>query len=148
MGMQPLQFAVPIEGLEAVAGVLPLVILVLVLVTMGTRILAHRRHEQEVEEGAESLSRFYPHWGLMVVLVLVSFAYQIVRPHGGLVMSMFVLATLISDFFEFEARNVEARNDMELERPKAAMTATVFLLAYAAYQSLFFLVEPLWNSIV
>lgn len=146
--MHPLQFAVPIGGLEAVAGILPHVILILVLATMATRILAHRRHEQAVAEGADSLSRFYPHWALMGVLALITFAFQIVRPHGGLIMSVFVLATFISDFFEFEARNVEARNGMELERPKGALTATTILLAYAAYQSLFFLVAPYWSAII
>ncbi|MFW5918443.1 MAG: DUF7313 family protein [Haloferacaceae archaeon] len=146
--MQPLQFAIPIEGLEAVAGVLPHIILVFVLVTMATRLLAHRRHEAAIADGAESLSRFYPHWILMGVLTLVSFAYLIVRPHAGIILSMFVLSTFVSDFFEFEARNVEARNGMELERPKAALTSTAFLLLYAAYQSLFFLVAPFWGAIV
>lgn len=146
--MQPLQYAVPVDALEAVADYLPHAILVLVLVTMATRILAHHRHKQEVAEGAESLSRFYPHWAASVVLVLLSFAYMIVHPHGGMVMSVLVLGAFISDFFEFEARNVEARNNMDLERPKAAITSSVLLLLYAAFQSIFFIVKPIWTAIV
>jgi hypothetical protein len=146
--MQPLQFAVPIEGLEAVADILPHVVLVFVLITMATRLLAHRRHEQAVAEGIESLSRFYPHWLLMGTLTLISFGYLIVSPHDGTITSMFVLATFIADFFEFEARNVEARNGLELERPKGALAATTFLLLYAAYQSVFFLIAPYWAAIV
>lgn len=146
--MQPLQFAVPIEGLEAVADILPHAVLLLVLITMVTRLLAHRRHERAVSDGAESLSRFYPHWLLMGVLTLVSFAYLIVRPHDGTIMSTFVLSTFIADFFEFEARNVEARSGLELERPKGALAAATFLLLYAAYQSLFFVIAPLWSAIV
>ena len=146
--MQPLQFAVPIGGLEAVAEFLPAAVLLLVLGTMATRMLAHKRHERAVSEGAESLDRFYPHWLLMGVLTLVSFAYLIVAPHGGTIMSTLVLSTFIADFFEFEARNVEARNGLELDRPKGALVATAFLLLYALYQSLFFVVAPLWNAIV
>jgi hypothetical protein len=84
----------------------------------------------------------------MGVLTLVSFAYLIVAPHGGTIMSTLVLSTFIADFFEFEARNVEARNGLELDRPKGALVATAFLLLYALYQSLFFVVAPLWNAIV
>lgn len=146
--MQPLQFAVPIEGLEAVAGVLPHIVLVFVLITMATRLLAHRRHRQAVAEGTESLSRFYPHWLLMGLLTMVSFAYLIVSPHDGTITSMFVLATFIADFFEFESRNVEARNGLKIERPKGALTATTFLLLYAAYQSLFFVIAPYWDAVV
>lgn len=146
--MQPLQYAVPIDALETVADLLPHVILVLVLVTMGTRMLANHRHKQEAAEGAESISRYYPHWGASVLLILVTFGYMIVHPHAGMVMSVLVVGTFISDFFEFEAREVEARNNMDLDRPNGAIVASVILLMYAAYQSVFFVIQPVWSAIV
>jgi hypothetical protein len=37
---------------------------------------------------------------------------------------------------------------MTMERPKAALTASFVALLYASFQSLFFLVEPVWTAIV
>jgi hypothetical protein len=146
--MQPLQFAVPLDALEGVADLLPYVILVLVLANAVTRGLAHRKHAKQVENGAESLSRFYPHWAVSVLLLLVSFAFLVVEQHGGFVMSVLVISVFVSDFFEFEARNVEARNGMSLERPKGALTAWGLLLLYALFQSVFFVIAPVWNAII
>jgi hypothetical protein len=83
-----------------------------------------------------------------VLLVLASFAFLVVAPHGGMVMSVLVLAIFLADFFEFESRKVEARNELEMERPKAAVTASVVALLYAGYQTLFFVIEPVWSAIV
>ncbi len=43
--------------------------------------------------------------------------------HGGMVLSVLVLGAVITDFFEFESRKVEARRDIPLERPKGAIVA-------------------------
>jgi hypothetical protein len=82
------------------------------------------------------------------VLILGSFYYTTIEHHGGIVLSMLVLGTFLTDFFEFESRKVEARKDEQLERPKAAVIGSLFVFAYAAYQSLFYVVAPLWNAVV
>lgn len=149
--MQPLQFLVPIGALEGVAPVLPFVILVFAAGNMITRILQHSRHETQAEsgDGDEALSRWPPHTATTLGLVFSSFLFLIVEPHGGMVMSVLALAVFVSDFFEYESRRVEARSkSKDLQRPVAAIGASVFALLYAGYQSLFFLIEPLWNAVV
>jgi hypothetical protein len=146
--MQPLQFAVPLGSLDAVAGILPYVALVLVLANMATRAISHRKHVQQAADGEDALSRFTPHTITNVALVLTSFAYMVVHPHGGMVLSVLVVSMFLADFFEFESRKVEARNEMTVEAPKGAITASVIVLLYAAYQSIFFVVAPVWNAIV
>ena len=83
-----------------------------------------------------------------VLLIVLSFAFMIVEPHGGMVLSVLVIGMVISDFFEYESRRVEARNNLEMDKPNSAIVASVLVIAYASYQALFFLVEPLWRSIV
>jgi hypothetical protein len=148
--MQPLQFLVPLDPLVAAESVIPFVVLALVVANMVTRLLAHRAHVRQAEEGDddELLSRYTPHSVTTVLLVLASFAFLIVAPHGGMVMTVLVLGVFLADFFEFESRRVEARNKMEMERPKAAVTASLVALLYAGFQSLFFIVEPIWTTIV
>ena len=147
--MQPLQFAVPIDALEAVGDVLPYVLLVLVLLNMATRALGHRTHSKQAAEGGEeAVSRFVPHVTMNILLVLASFAYMIVEPHGGMVLTVLVVGMFLTDFFEFESRKVEARNEMRVEPPKGAIGASLIVLLYAAYQSIFFIVAPVWNAIV
>jgi hypothetical protein len=149
--MQPLQFLVPIDALEGVAPILPFVILAFVVANMVTRILQHNRHESQAEDGDddEALSRWIPHTVTTLGLVFSSLLFLIVAPHGGMVMSVLALAVFVSDFFEYESRRVEARSkSKELQRPIAAIGASVFALLYAGYQSLFFVIEPLWNSVI
>jgi hypothetical protein len=146
--MQLLQFAVPLDALEAFDAVLPYVILVLVLVTMATRFLAHRTHVKQAEEDADSVSHYLPHWIAFGLLIVASFAFTVLEPHGGAVLSTLVLGTFITDFFEFEARRVEARNNMAIEPPKGSLVAATFVLLYAAYQSLFVYIEGYWSAIV
>lgn len=145
--MEPLQFLVPVEGLLAVEEVLPYVALVLVLANMVTRFLGHRSHVREAEENGE-ISRYAPHVASSIALVFGSFAYMLVAPHGGMVLSVLVVGTVLADFFEFESRQVEVRNDMTIERPKSALTGSLLVLLYAGYQSIFFVVEPIWSAIV
>lgn len=146
--MQPLQFLVPVGVLAEFEQVIPVVAFVLVLANIATRLLGHRKHRKQVENGDEDLGWYVPHLITSFLLVLVSFAYLIVEPHAGMVLSVLVVGTLVTDFFEVEARNVEARNTLSLEKPKAAVVASVFVLLYAGFQALFFLVEPIWSAIV
>jgi len=149
--MQPLQFLVPIDALEGVAPILPFVIFVFAVTNMITRILQHSRHEWQATDSDddEALSRWVPHTVTTLGLVLSSLLFLIVEPHGGMVMSVLALAVFVSDFFEYESRCVEARSkSKDLQRPVAAIGASVVALLYAGYQSLFFLIEPLWNAVV
>jgi len=149
--MQPLQFLVPIGALDGVEPVLPFVILAFAVANMITRIVQHSRHEWQAEDGDddEALSRWLPHTATTLGLVLSSFLFLIIEPHGGMVMSVLALAVFVSDFFEYESRRVEARSkSKELQRPIAAIGASVFALLYAGYQSLFFVIEPLWNAVI
>ena len=146
----PLEFLVPLGALESVAGVLPYVILVVVLVNVVTRLLAQRSFERAAAEGDDddALSRYLPHETVNVLLIVLSFAFMIVEPHGGMVLSVLVVGMVISDFFEYESRRVEARNDLEMDKPNSAIVASVLVIAYAGYQALFFLIEPIWSSII
>ena len=147
--MQPLQFVVPLLDIfEVIGEYLVYVVLVLVLANMVTRILAHNRHEKEAEDDSEELSRYAPHTATNVLLVLVSMLYLVVKPHSGMVTVILVLGVFFSDFFEFEARQVEARTNEPIERPKASVAASVILLLYVAYVGLFFLVKGYWNLVV
>ncbi|WP_435182886.1 DUF7313 family protein [Halobellus sp. EA9] len=148
--MQPLQFLVPIDALESIDGLLPTVVFALVVLNVLTRLLQHNRHERQAEEGDdEAISRWLPHTATTLAMVFASLLYMIVAPHGGMVMSVLVLGVFVTDFFEFESRKVEARSkSKDLERPTAAIGASIFALLYASYQSVFFLIAPIWNSIV
>jgi len=146
--MTPLEFLVPLGALESVAGVLPYVILVLVVGSFLTRHRAHQSHKRAAEEGAEAVERYTPHTALSILLVLASFLYMVVRPHGGMVISVLVVGMVIADFFEFEARLVEARNDMELEAPKSAIAASFVALLYAAFQALFWIIKEPWETVI
>ncbi len=145
--MKLLQFLVPVEGLLAVEEVLPYVALALVLANMATRFLSHRSHVREAKK-EEAISRYTPHVVTSMALMLGSFAYMIVAPHGGMVLSVLVVGTVLADFFEFESRQVEVRNDMPIERPKSALTGSLLVLLYAGYQSVFFIIQPIWSAIV
>lgn len=146
--MTLLQFAVPVGALEAVSGELPYVILALVLVNLVTRHMAHSSHTRAVENGAETLSRYTPHIAVSAVLVLTCFLYMIVEPHSGMVISVLVVGAVIADFFEFEARLVEVRNNMELEAPKSAITVSFVALLYALYISLFWVIKGPWEAVI
>jgi len=144
----------PIDGVLA-AGigigdvlVIELLLLGLVLGNFLTRKLAHDRHVSQAAEGAEAISRFGPHELTNVLLVVGSFYYMTVDHHAGMITSMFAVGLFIADFFEFEARNVEARRDIPLDRPKGALVAGLLLLAYTGYQTLFFLLEGPVSSII
>ena len=149
--MHPLQFIIPLDALAAVAPILAYVTLGLALLNLVTRIVQHRFHLQQAKASTddEGLNRWLPHTATTVGLVLVSFLYMIPHPHAGMVMSVLALGVLFADFFEYESRLVEARSkSKQLSRPIAAVGASAFMFLYAAYQSVFFVIEPVWNSIV
>ncbi|WP_262176119.1 DUF7313 family protein [Haloarcula laminariae] len=138
-------------GSEGPGGVLVIeyVLLALVLANFGTRLLAHRRHESQYEEGgAEEITRHPAHIASNVLLILTSFLYMTIAHHGGMVMSVLVLGAVITDFFEFESRKVEARRDIPLERPKGAIVAVLVLAMYASYQALFWLIKDPWSAVI
>ena len=59
-----------------------------------------------------------------------------------------VIGVFITDFFEYESREVEARNDLEFERPKAGIAVSLLVLVYAAYYGLPFLYEPVLDALL
>ena len=125
------------------------VLLVLAIASMVTRQIQHSRNVDEAEEGdEEALSRHPAHSATMGVLVVASFYYTTLHHHGGIVLSTLVLGAFITDFFEFEARRVEVREGHEFEKPKGAIVASVLVLLYAAYQSVFVFVQPFWDAII
>ncbi|MFB6131326.1 MAG: hypothetical protein ABEJ28_10955 [Salinigranum sp.] len=147
--MNPLQFLVPLAPLQAAEGVLPTVILVFVLANMVTRYLAHRKHVEQAAAGDdEAVTRSALHTVTTVLLILITFAYAIVEPHTGVVMGVLILAMFLADFFEFESRRVEVRNEMELESPKSALAASFVVLLYAVFLSLFVYIAPIWNAVI
>ena len=144
--MQPLSLLGPVDALEPVAGYL---VLALVLVNMGTRWLAFRNYRNQAnDDDREEISRWIPHELTNLALVLASFYYLTLHHHAGIVLSTLVLGLFITDFFEVEARSVELRRDVPLDRPKAAMAASFVVFLYAAYITVFFLVEDYWGAIV
>jgi len=144
--MEPSTLLGPVDALDPYV---EFVVLGLVVLNLAMRGLAHRRHTKQArEDGDEALSHFLGHEVSNVLLVLGAFYYATVNPHPGTVMSVLVLGAVISDVFEFEARKVEARKGDSLERPKAALFSSTLVLLYALYQSLFFVIEPLWSSVV
>ncbi|AFK18530.1 hypothetical protein E6P09_07070 [Haloferax mediterranei ATCC 33500] len=147
--MQPLQFLVPLDQLLAVEPVIAHVALAFVLANFATRFLAHRAHvQQAAKDGDEAVSRYIPHILTTVGLVLASFLFLLVEPHGGMVLSVLVIGLFVTDFFEFEARKVEARNGRSLDRPNGSLAASVLVFLYAAYQSLFFVIADVWNAVI
>jgi hypothetical protein len=124
------------------------VVLALVLLNMVTRLIAHRSHRKQASEGADAVSRHPLHEFSNVALILGSFYYLTVHHHAGMVLSTLALGLVISDFFEFEARKVEARREEPLDRPKSALAASLLVLGYSLFQSVFFVIEPFFSSIV
>ncbi|GAB7013520.1 DUF7313 family protein [Halolamina salina] len=146
--MTPLQFAVPIGALESVSGAFPYVILALVLANFVTRHRAFSHYKRAAENGADTLDRYVPHVAVSAVLALVSLLYLVIEPHSGMVISVLVVGTVIADIFEFEARNVEARNNLDIEKPKGAITVSILMLLYASFLALFWVIEDQWAAIV
>jgi len=137
----------PIDA--ALAGSMVYVLLGLVVVNMAARAWEYVTHRQQYEsDGAEAISRHSARVATTVLLVIGSFYYMTLHYHAGMVTSVLVLGLFITDFFEFESRKVEARREIDLDPPKAAIGASVLVLLYVAYNGLFFLVSDYWAAIV
>ena len=145
--MQPLSLLGPIDVLEPYV---EYVVFALVLVNMGTRFFAYRDYRKQArsDDHEEYLSRNLVHEVSNVVLVLASFYLLTVHHHAGIVLSTLVLGLFVTDFFEFESREVELRNGDRLSQPNGALVASFVVFLYAGYLSLFYVVEPIWNAIV
>ncbi len=125
------------------------VLLVLVLVNGVTRLVAQRQYNSQYDEGgADAITKHPAHLASNVLLLLAAFYYLTVTFHAGVLMFIFVITLFLADFFEFEARLAEARREDPLELPKGALAAWGLVLLYASYRSLFFVVQPIWESIV
>jgi hypothetical protein len=125
------------------------VLLALLVVNIGARALEYGRiRQQAADGGADAITRHPLRVSTNLLLVVGSFYYMTVHHHGGLVFSTLVLGIFITDLFEFESRKVEARREIAIERPKGAIAASMLALLYIAYQTLFFVIQPVWSSIV
>lgn len=121
----------------------------LLVVNMLGRALEHARHKSQAEsDDWRQLSRHPLRVATSFLLVVGSFYYLTVEPHGGMVFSVLVLGVFVTDLFEFESRQVEVRNDRSIDAPKGAIAASFLALLYILYQTLFFVIAPVWNSVV
>jgi len=134
--MQPLALLGP---LDAMGTNVTYVVLVLVLVNLLTRWRAHQRYTRQADEddGAESVSRSMVQERTNALLVVAAFYMTTVSYHAGVVMSTLVVGLVLTDFFEFEARLVEARKGDPLDLPKGALAASTLVLLYAVWQVVF-----------
>lgn len=132
-----------------VAPYITYILLGLLLVNMVARAREyHQLREQAAEGDWDDLDRSSLRVGTNVLLVVGAFYYMTVHHHGGMVFSIIVLGLFLTDLFEFESRQVEVRRGIDLERPKAAIGASMLALLYILYQTLFFVIKPIWNSII
>lgn len=149
--MQPLSLFGPIDAVLG-SGERPLilyVLLILAIVNIITRAIAHRSNVNDArEQGADAIGQHPAHVASTILLILASFYLMTIEVHSGVVLSILVVGMFITDFFELEALRVEARNDRSLSRPNGAIAASVLVLLYAGFLSVFFVVAPIWNAIV
>jgi hypothetical protein len=125
------------------------ILLALLLVNMFGRILEFRQHKRQAETGDwKNLTRHPLRVGTNFLLIAGAFYYLTVHQHGGMVFAVLFLGVFVTDLFEFESRQVEVRRGVELDRPKGAIAASVLALLYISYQTLFFIIAPVWNGIV
>lgn len=131
-----------------VAPYIEYVILALVLVNLIARKVANDAYVRGArDDGEDGVTRSTFLTATDLLLVVASFYYLTLHHHSGMVLSVLVLGMVIADFFEFEARLVEARNDMAVESPKGAIVASLLVLLYAGFLSLFVFIKPIWAEI-
>jgi hypothetical protein len=132
-----------------VAPYIEYILLVLLLVNMVGRAMEYNQIKRQAEEGGdEAITRNALRVGTSFLLVVGSFYYMTLHQHGGLIFSTMVVGLFITDLFEFESRKVEARQGFPIDRPKAAIAASILALLYIAYQTLFFVIAPVWNAVI
>ena len=109
------------------------ILLIGAVANLVTRFLAHRSHIKQNEEEKGSLQRFVIHEISNGVLIIFSLYYMTIHHHGGMILSLMVLAMVLADIFEFEARLVESRGGMEIELPKGSIVGSALVLVYVLY---------------
>ncbi|MFD1512186.1 DUF7313 family protein [Halomarina rubra] len=125
------------------------VVLALVLVNMGARAFEYRSIVSQARDGGvEAVSRNAIRVATNFLLVVASFYFASVQSHAGTVLSVLVVGMVITDLFEFESRLVEIRQEFTIDRPKASIAASVLVLMYISYLTLFDFVKPLWTQVV
>lgn len=131
------------------APVLIYVLLALVVVNIASRALEYRQITDQADEGEEDedVSRNGLRVATNFLLVAVSFYFMTVDRHTGMIFSLFAVGIFLADFFEFEARRVEARQGWDVERPWGSIGASMLALAYVVYQILAEFL-PFWNAII
>lgn len=144
--MDPLQFLVPLGWIEVVGPMLPFAILVMTVANVVTRHLAHNQHVEQARERDE-VDQYFPHAFTNFGLLIVCLLFTIYHVTGGAILSIIVITMVIADFFEFEARNVEARNDLTVEKPKSSIFTSGLVLIWTAYYVLVAANLPLWEAI-
>lgn len=124
------------------------VVLVLAVLNLLTRKVAYDAYISKARDGVDDFGRHPLHVVSTLLLVLASFYYTTLAQHSGIVLSALVLGVVFTDFFEFEARQVEARNDLDVGRPNSSLVASAVMVLYAAYLALFFLVADYVGLII
>lgn len=125
------------------------VLLGLVVLNAITRMIGHRRIRRQSEsDGVEAVTRFVPHTVANALLFVGAVYYTTVSLGAGIILTFFVVAMIVADVFEFEARLVDIRNDREFDLPKGAITAWAIVAIYVAYRALDFVVDPLADLVM
>src|SRR6056297_1580627 len=106
--MQFLALFGPVDAvLEPIIGYL---ILLLVVANMVTRRSSFRRSVEETEAAdADAVGPTWVHVAANLLLLLASFYYLTLHEHAGTVLSVLVLGLVVTDYFDFEALRVDAR---------------------------------------
>jgi len=144
--MDLLQFLVPLGWIDLLGPILPFAILVLALANVVTRLLAHRTQASQAQSQDE-VDRYTPHTVTTLGLAVLSFLMIPYRPVGGTILATITVVLVVTDVFEFEARNVEARNGLTFERPKSSLLTSSLVLLYAGYYCLVTLDLTFWRSL-
>jgi hypothetical protein len=114
--------------------IIEVILLALLLVNMAVRHLSHRQNLQQAKDGgADAIKRNPLLVATNILVVLTAFYYMTLHHEAGLMSSVLVLALPLTDIFEFESRKVEARRELDLDRPKASIGASVLALVYILY---------------
>jgi hypothetical protein len=130
------------------APVIAYVMLVLIVLNIVARGLEYNRIVEQAKDGADAVGRHPITVATNFLLVVGAFYYLTVHRHAGMITTLLVVGLFLTDFFEFEARKVEARQGWDIERPKGAIGASIVALLYIAYQALFFIIQPYWSAVV
>ena len=124
-----------IEPLLIIAAITNLITRHLAYRSLITQSEANKKQDSNDEKKNElaPLKRYRVHEMSNVFLILFAFYYMTIHHHGGMVLSLMVLTTVLADIFEFEARMVEYRNGMKIEFPKGAILGSILVTVYIIY---------------